>query len=102
MNLKKSWEASKSALMTGTKVVTHVSTVTAVKVTQGCKQVVNWVDEKIEVARLNREMMRELDDMAGIMAEQINKYNTCIEIKESIKALDKQKNLMEKVLKELS
>jgi ATP-dependent DNA ligase len=68
------------------------STATGLKTTKGqCVKAIEWVDEKIMTAKLNREMMKELDDMAGIMAEEINKFNTVFEIKESIKALDRQK-----------
>jgi hypothetical protein len=99
----------KTSLTNGSKAVGR-SIVTATKATgNGYNQLVSdlhavteWIDEKIEVAKLNREMMRELDDMAGIMAEHMAKLNTSLELKESIKALDKQKILMEKVLKEIN
>lgn len=89
-SLKKAGQATGNACVIGAKATAN-----------GCVHAKDWCGQKVKDYKDYRAMLEELDDVAGNLAQEISKFNSLMEVRQQISALERQKILMEKVAKEM-
>jgi hypothetical protein len=76
--------------------------VTGAKATASeCIHAVQLIKQKVADYKEYREMLAELNDVAGDFAKEISKYNSRLEILDAAKAFERHALLLHKVLKEM-
>jgi hypothetical protein len=67
----------------------------------GYNHTTEWIVEQYNNFQERREMISELNDVCGDIAEEIGKFNSKMEVLDAAKALERHTILLRKVAKEM-
>lgn len=92
----------KEKLQSVTQALKTVGTATGDGIVNGCLFVPRWCAKKTKEFKEHREFLEELDEAAADMAAELRKFNSLIEVRNSVRTLKRHYLLMERVEKEMS